>query len=321
MMKKKVFIAGHNGMVGSALVRLLSKDKGIELITRSRDELDLIDQASVWEFFATTAVDEVYLSAATVGGIHANNTYPANFLYDNLMIAANVINSAHCADVQKMLFFGSSCIYPKHADQPIQEGALLSGALEPTNEAYAVAKIAGLKMCASYNKQYGRDYRSIMPTNLYGPGDNFHSENSHVVPALMRRFHEAAQNNASSVTVWGSGLPLREFLHVDDLALASVFIAGLERVEYENLTGPIQSHLNVGCGYDVSVKQLAQLVAKVTGFNGEILFDSSKPDGTKRKVLNVSKLNKVGWKPKISLEDGLTHTYQWFVDHSEHLRI
>nr|WP_271503584.1 GDP-L-fucose synthase [Luminiphilus sp.] len=319
-MKKKVFIAGHNGMVGSALVRLLSKEKGVELITRSRDELDLIDQASVWKFFATTAVDEVYLSAATVGGIHANNTYPAKFIYDNLMIAANVINSAHCAEVQKMLFFGSSCIYPKHADQPIQEGALLSGALEPTNEPYAVAKIAGLKMCASYNKQYGRDYRSIMPTNLYGPGDNFHSENSHVVPALMRRFHEAAQNNASSVTVWGSGLPLREFLHVDDLALASVFIAGLERMDYQKLTGPSQSHLNVGCGQDVSIKELARLVAEVTGFSGEVIFDSNKPDGTKRKVLDMSKLYQIGWRPKIDLQEGLTQTYQWFLNNTKNLR-
>ena len=300
-------------MVGSALVRQLERDPSVDIITRGRDELDLTNQAQVQQFFAETPIDQVYLAAARVGGIHANNTYPAEFIYQNLMIEANIIHAAHQHDVQRLLFLGSSCIYPKHADQPMREDALLTGVLEATNEPYAMSKIAGIKLCESYNRQYGRDYRSVMPTNLYGIYDNFHPENSHVIPALIRRFHEAKLVNAPTVTVWGSGKPMREFLYVDDMAVASVFVMGLSAGAYQREIQPMLSHINVGTGQDCTVSELAQTIASVIGYRGEIEWDVSKPDGAPRKLMDVSRLERLGWRSSVSLREGMERTYAWFL--------
>lgn len=310
--RPKVFVAGHKGMVGSAIVRRLRRDGDYDIVTRSRNELDLLDQSAVREFLVSEQVDEVYLAAAKVGGIHANNAFPAEFIYENLMIECNVVHAAHQAGVQKLLFLGSSCIYPKFAEQPMKEDALLTGTLEPTNEPYAIAKIAGIKLCESYNRQYGRDYRSVMPTNLYGPNDNFHPENSHVIPALIRRFHEAVQAGDPEVVIWGSGKPMREFLHVDDMADASVHVMNLEAGSYQANTQPMLSHINVGTGVDCTIRELAETIARVTGFGGRLVFDSSKPDGTPRKLMDVSRLKSLGWQASISLEDGLASAYEWF---------
>ncbi|WGP00487.1 GDP-L-fucose synthase [Saccharophagus degradans] len=307
-------------MVGSAIVRNLKLSDSVEVVTRSRAELDLKNEVEVKNFFVTERVDEVYLAAAKVGGIIANNTYPAEFIYDNLMIECNVIHSAHVAGVNKLLFLGSSCIYPKLAPQPMSEDALLTGILEPTNEPYAIAKIAGIKLCESYSRQYGRDYRSVMPTNLYGPNDNFHSENSHVIPALIRRFHEAVVNNEPELVVWGSGEPKREFLHVDDMALASVYVMSLDREEYLRNTSPMLSHINVGSGVDCSIRELAELIAKIVGFKGKVIFDRAKPDGAPRKLMNVERLKGMGWNYSISLEEGLQNTYEWYCEHKNEVR-
>ena len=310
---KKIFVAGHRGMVGSAIFRQLQKKTDAEIITRNRDELNLCDQLAVHEFMKSEKPDEVIIAAAKVGGIHANNTYPAEFIYQNLQIQNNIIHTAHIHDVQKLLFLGSSCIYPRQVQQPMREDALLTGLLEPTNEPYAVAKIAGIKMCESYNRQYGRDYRSVMPTNLYGPGDNYHPENSHVVPALIRRFVEAKENNLSAVVVWGSGAPMREFLHVDDMAEASLFVHYLDQVIYHENTQSMLSHINVGTGVDVTIKELAETVKSVVGFEGDIVFDHTKPDGTLRKLMNVQLLSRLGWSAKIGLRAGLFTAYQDFL--------
>lgn len=313
--RSKIFVAGHRGMVGSAIVRQL-KSKGFDnLVTRNRDELDLVNQLAVKNFFESEQVDCVILAAAKVGGIFANNEYSAEFIYQNLMIECNVIHQAFQSGVQHLLFLGSSCIYPKLADQPIVEDALLTGKLEPTNEPYAIAKIAGIKLCESYNRQYGTDYRSVMPTNLYGPNDNFHPEHSHVIPALMRRFHLAKVDNASNVEIWGTGRPRREFLHVDDMAAASIHVLKMDRELYQNNTEPMTSHINVGYGSDVTIRELAELIAQVVGFSGEILFDSSKPDGTMRKLMDIARLNSMGWQPRIDLLEGLTKTYEWYLEH------
>jgi GDP-L-fucose synthase len=316
----RIYIAGHNGMVGSALIRQLKNDSSNIIITANREELDLTNQQAVNQFFANNKIDQVYLAAAKVGGIHANNTYPADFIYQNLMIEANIINAAHMHNVKKLLFLGSSCIYPKLAEQPMSEGALLTGILESTNEPYAIAKIAGIKLCESYNRQYGRDYRSVMPTNLYGPNDNFHPENSHVIPALIRRFHEAKLNNDSTVIAWGSGKPMREFLYVDDMAEASIFVMNLDINTYEKETQPMLSHINVGSGIDCTIRELVETVAKVIGYKGDIVFDKTKPDGTARKLMDVSRLEKLGWKAKINLQNGLVLTYQWFLANKDKLR-
>ncbi|MEM9973169.1 MAG: GDP-L-fucose synthase [Pseudomonadota bacterium] len=314
-----IFVAGHRGMVGSAILRRL-KAEGVPTITRSRTELDLTSQAAVQTFFAESAPEAVIVAAAKVGGIQANNTYPAEFLYENLMIEANLIHGAHIAGVQQLLFLGSSCIYPRGVAQPMAEDALLTGTLEPTNEPYAIAKIAGIKLCESYNRQYGRDYRSVMPTNLYGPGDNFHPENSHVLPALLRRFHEAARIGASSVTIWGTGTPRREFLHVDDMAEASIYVMRLDRKVYEANTEPMLSHINVGTGQDITIADLAALVADLTGYTGQIEFDPSRPDGTPRKLMDVSRLGAMGWRANIGLREGIAQTYDWFRKHDDALR-
>ena len=353
----KIYVAGHQGMVGSAIVRTLQSSKnavipdpgsspgqaltrdpwiadracpglrsGVRndkeratIITRTHAELDLCDQAAVRAFFEAERPDQVYLAAAKVGGIHANNTYPAEFIYQNLMVQANVIHQAWCAGVKKLLFLGSSCIYPKAVPQPMSESALLTGVLEPTNEPYAIAKIAGIKMCESYNRQYGSshgvDYRSVMPTNLYGAGDNYHPENSHVIPALIRRFHEARINKAPSVTIWGSGTPKREFLYVDDMAAASVFVMNLPKASYEAQTQPMQSQINVGYGSDITIAEVAQAVGRAVGFTGRIDFDPSKPDGTPRKLMDSSRLNALGWHAHIDLTQGLSLAYQDFLQH------
>ena len=309
---KKIFVAGHRGMVGSAICRQLQKQADVEIIIRTREELDLCDQPAVHEFMKSEKPDEVILAAAKVGGIHANNTYPAEFIYQNLQIQNNVIHIAHMNDVQKLLFLGSSCIYPRAVEQPMREDTLLTGVLEPTNEPYAIAKIAGIKMCESYNRQYGRDYRSVMPTNLFGPGDNYHPENSHVVPALIRRFHEAKLNNLEEVVVWGSGTPRREFLYVDDMAGASLFVHNLPRITFDENTQSMLSHINVGTGTDVTITELAETIKEVVGFTGTLVFDRTKPDGTPRKLLDTALLNRLGFSNTISLKMGLEITYENF---------
>ena len=310
----RIYVAGHRGMVGSAILEKL-ESRGVETISRTRAELDLLDSRAVREFMEAEKPDAVILAAARVGGIHANNAYPARFIFENLMIECNVIHSAFEAGVRRLLFLGSSCIYPRDAAQPLAEEALLTGPLEPTNEPYAVAKIAGIKLCESYNRQHGTDYRSVMPTNLYGPNDNFASEDSHVVPALMARFHDAVRDGAEEVVIWGSGTPRREFLHVDDMADGSLFVIDLPEAAYQQNTRPMLSHINVGTGEDVSIAELAELLAKVTGFAGRIRYDRSRPDGTPRKLLDVSRLTALGWQSRIRLEDGIRQTYKWFVDH------
>lgn len=305
----KIYVAGHRGMVGSAILRALKARGHERFVTRTHDEIDLTDQKAVMNLFATERPDQVYLAAARVGGIHANDTYPAEFIYSNLMVQANVIHAAWTQGVRKLLFLGSSCIYPKLAPQPMAEDALLTGALEPTNEPYAVAKIAGIKLCESYNRQYGTDYRSVMPTNLYGPGDNYHPENSHVVPALIRRFDAAKAQDAPTVTIWGTGRAMREFLYVDDMAAASVHVMNLDHPVYQGFTEPQQNHINVGFGSDVTIAELARRVATVVGYEGEILFDATKPDGAPRKLLDSSRINQTGWRPQVSLQDGLARAY------------
>jgi len=307
-------------MVGSAIVRQLKNRGDAELILRSRSELDLTSQQAVADFFKTEQIDEVYLAAAKVGGIIANNTYPADFIYENLMIECNIIHSAHVAGIDRLLFLGSSCIYPKLAEQPMAETVLLTGTLEPTNEPYAIAKIAGIKLCESYNRQYGRDYRSVMPTNLYGPHDNFHPENSHVIPALLRRFHEATLNGDAQVVAWGSGKPMREFLHVNDMAAASIHVMELDKSVYDDNTEPMLSHINVGTGVDCTIRELVETVAKVTGFEGEIVFDATKPDGAPRKLMNVDRLKTLGWQYSYDLEAGLEDAYKWFLDNQDRFR-
>ncbi len=311
-------------MVGSAIVRHLKDQGQTNMVFRTHKELDLTDQIKVRHFFETEKPDQVYLAAAKVGGIHANNIYPAEFIYDNLMVQANVIHEAWRAGVKKLMFLGSSCIYPKHATQPMTENALLTGLLEPTNEPYAVAKIAGIKLCESYNRQYGQshgtDFRSVMPTNLYGPGDNYHAENSHVIPALIRRFHEAKENSADTVTIWGTGTPRREFLYVDDMAAASVFVMNLDQTTFLANTLPMQSHINVGFGDDISIGELAQLVAESVGFQGNIAFDTTKPDGSPRKLMDSRLLNSLGWRAQVKLEDGLILACRDFENHRAQLR-
>lgn len=310
----KIYVAGHRGLVGSAIVRQLEAKGYSNFVFRTHKELDLVNQTQVNDFFAAEKPDFVFLAAAKVGGIHANNTYPADFIYDNLMVEANVVNAAYQNKVKRLLFLGSSCIYPRAVKQPMREDALLTDILEPTNEPYALAKIAGIKLCESYNRQYGTDYRSVMPTNLYGTGDNFHPQNSHVIPALIRRFHEAKENNDAEVVVWGSGKPMREFLHVDDMASACVHVMNLDKEHYEANTKVMLSHINVGTGQDCSIKEIAETIKKVVEFKGELVFDTSKPDGSMRKLMDVSRINSLGWKAAISLQDGLISTYKWYRD-------
>ena len=316
----KIYVAGHRGMVGSAILRELKNQGQHNIVVRTHAELDLTDQHAVRAFFASEKPDQVYLAAAKVGGIHANNTYPAEFIYQNLMMEANVIHQAFESGVQKLLFLGSSCIYPKLVEQPMKESALLTGVLEATNEPYAIAKIAGIKLCESYNRQYGVDYRSVMPTNLYGPGDNYHPENSHVIPALIRRFHEAKVNLAPEVVIWGSGAPMREFLYVDDMAAASVYVMNLDKDLYDKHTEPMLSHINVGFGSDVTIKELAQTISEVIGYQGLISFDPTKPDGTPRKLMDSGRLNSLGWQAQVNLRDGLSLAYQDYLANSEVLR-
>ncbi|MFJ4137826.1 GDP-L-fucose synthase [Pseudomonas fragi] len=319
-LNQNIFVAGHRGMVGSAIVRRLQALGYTRIVTAGRDTLNLLDQQAVQAFFQAHKIDQVYLAAAKVGGIQANNTYPADFIYENLMIQANIIQAAHLNDVHKLLFLGSSCIYPKHAEQPMREEALLTGTLEPTNEPYAIAKIAGIKLCESYNRQHGRDYRSVMPTNLYGPHDNYHPQNSHVIPALLRRFHEAVQRGDEELVIWGTGTPMREFLHVDDMAAASIHVMELDDATYQANTQPMLSHINVGTGVDCTIGQLAQTIAEVTGFTGKLTFDTSKPDGAPRKLMDVSRLRSLGWQASISLEDGLKDAYDWYVTNVQQAR-
>ncbi|MDC6452841.1 GDP-L-fucose synthase [Alphaproteobacteria bacterium] len=307
---RKIFLAGHNGMVGSAIYRLLKYRKNIKIITRSHSELDLCDQIAVKNFMEIEKPDEVIFAAAKVGGIHANNTYPAEFIYQNLQMQSNLIHYSHLQNIDKLLFLGSSCIYPKYAKQPMKEEVLLTGSLEPTNEPYAIAKIAGMKLCESYNRQYGSDYRSVMPPNLYGPGDNYHPENSHVVPGLIRRFHEAKVNNQEKVVVWGTGNQRREFLYVDDMAEASLFVHELSKDEFENNIRNTQSHVNIGTGVDLTIRELAETIKKVVEYEGRIIFDGTKPDGTPRKLLNIDLIKKLGWKAQTKLIDGLTLSYR-----------
>jgi GDP-L-fucose synthase len=318
---QKIYVAGHRGMVGSAILRELKRRGYSNLIYRTRQELDLTDQAAVRHFFETEKLDQIYLAAAKVGGIHANNTYPAEFIYENLMVQNNVIHQGFLSGVKKILFLGSSCIYPKLAPQPMSEDALLTGKLEPTNEPYAIAKIAGIKLCESYNRQYGQshgvDYRSVMPTNLYGPGDNYHPENSHVIPGLIRRFHEANVIAQPEVVIWGTGTPMREFLYVDDLASASIFVMEMDKIRYQHSVQANQSHINVGIGSDVTIAKLAELIARVVDYKGRIVFDSSRPDGAPKKLMDSSKLKRMGWTPRVSLESGLATTYQEFMKNHE----
>lgn len=311
----KIFLAGHKGMVGSALARKLAASGYDHVVTRSHAELDLTDQAAVKEFMQQERPDYVVIAAAKVGGIHANNVYPAEFIYQNLMIEANLIHQAWASGCRELLFLGSSCIYPKLASQPMTESALLTGTLESTNEPYAIAKIAGIKLCESYNRQYGTDYRSIMPTNLYGPNDNFHLENSHVIPAMIRKFHDAKVSDAPTVTLWGTGSAMREFLHVDDMAAASLFLMELSKERYDLCTQPMLSHVNAGTGEDITIRELAEAIQQITGFEGKIVWDSSKPDGTPRKLMDVSRLKGLGWSPDVLLYQGLEDTYRWFVEH------
>jgi len=318
---KRVFIAGHQGMVGSALVRQLTEQANVELVLCERAQLDLTRQAEVEDFFQSEQIDQVYLAAAKVGGIHANNTYPAEFIYQNLVIEGNVIHAAHQNNVQQLLFLGSSCIYPKQAIQPMQESALLTGALESTNEPYALAKIAGIKLCESYNRQYNRDYRSVMPTNLYGPLDNFHVQNSHVIPALLRRIHEAKVSQDESVTIWGGGQAMREFLYVDDMAEACVHVMSIDKEVYQSFVLSMQSHVNIGTGLDCSIRELAESIKDVTGFSGRLTFDTSKPDGMPRKLLDVSLLKRMGWEARTDLRAGLKQTYDWYLQNESSLRL
>jgi len=314
MATKNIFVAGHNGMVGSSIVRQLKKDSTNNILVKNRNELDLTNQEQVNQYFNNNAIDEVYLAAAKVGGIYANDKYPAEFIYENLMIEANIIHAAHISGIQKLLFLGSSCIYPKLVEQPLKESSLLTGVLEPTNEPYAISKIAGIKLCESYNRQHGRDYRSVMPTNLYGPGDNYHPINSHVIPGLIRRFHEAKIKNLSEVIAWGSGKPMREFLYVDDMAKASIFIMNLKRRDHEKVVEPMLSHINVGSGEDITIKELTCLVAEITGYKGKIIWDVTKADGTLKKLMDVSKLKKLGWSYKVKLREGLRLAYEDYLN-------
>ena len=317
----RVFVAGHNGMVGSAIVRILVQDSNTEMVLVQKQELDLLNTVEVQRFFAVQRIDQVYLAAAKVGGIHANSAYPADFIGDNLIIQNNVIQAAHNSGVQKLLFLGSSCIYPKLASQPIAEECLLTGPLEPSNEAYAIAKIAGIKLCESINRQYGREYRCVMPTNLYGENDNFHPQNSHVIPAMLQRFHQAVIDESDDVVVWGSGTPMREFLHVEDMAQACVHVMNLSTHQFtQHITDPMCSHINVGTGKDVTIKELTKLMAKTVGFKGQLVFDKTKPDGTPRKVLNVERLAELGWQYTMDLEQGLELTYRWFLKNQSSLR-
>lgn len=313
----RIYVAGHKGMVGSALVKLLKNTQEVELIVRDRAELDLTNQAEVQKFFKEEKIDQVYLAAAKVGGIYANNTFPAEFIYENIMIQANIIHAAFLSEVKKLLFLGSSCIYPKNANQPIKEEELLTGILEPTNEPYAIAKIAGIKLCESYNRQYseshGIDYRTIMPTNLYGPGDNYHPKNSHVIAGLIQRFHEGKTNNIKSVTIWGTGAAKREFLFVDDMANACIYTMNLDKITVDKKTKPMCSHINVGSGIELTIKELAETIKNVVGYEGQIKFDSSKPEGTLRKIIDSQRLNSIGWQHKVSLYDGLVKTYENFL--------
>lgn len=315
MADKKIYLAGHRGMVGSAILRQLQTRGYDNVVVRTHAELDLTDQAAVRDFMQSEKPEQVILAAAKVGGIHANNAYPAEFIYQNLMMEANIIYQAWASGCRELLFLGSSCIYPKYAAQPMQESALLTGVLESTNQPYAIAKIAGIKLCESYNRQYGTDYRSVMPTNLYGENDNFHLENSHVIPAMIRKFHDAKMAGAKTVTLWGTGKAMREFLHVDDMAAACLHVLNLDQSTYQSVTEPMLSHLNVGTGEDVTIRELAETVQKVVGFDGEIVWDASKPDGTPRKLMDNAKLRSLGWQPTIRLQDGLQATYRWFVEH------
>jgi GDP-L-fucose synthase len=317
---ERVFVAGHRGMVGSAIVRRLQALGCAGIVTAERGELDLRVQSQVQQFFGDRRIDRVVLAAARVGGIHANDAFPADFILDNLLIEAHVVGAAHAAGVGQLLLLGSSCIYPRDAAQPMRESALLTGALEPTNEPYAIAKIAGIKLCESFERQHGRDYRCVMPTNLYGPGDNFHPEHSHVIPSLMRRFHEAARDRADAVTVWGSGTPRREFLHVDDAASACVHLMQVPVERWRSMTQPRCRHVNVGTGGDCTIRELAETLARITGFEGRLQWDPSRPDGAPRKLLDVTRLHRLGWRAAIGLEDGLRDTYRWFVDHHDRVR-
>jgi len=316
----RIYVAGHRGMVGSAIIRLLHAQGYTNLVTRTHAELNLTDQAAVRTFFVEERPNIVILAAARVGGILANNSFPAEFIYENLMMECNVIHQAYQTGVRRLLFLGSSCIYPKHAPQPMPESCLLTGILEPTNEPYALAKIAGIKLCESYNRQYGTDYRCIMPTNLYGPNDNFHPQNSHVVPAMIHRFHEAVISGVKEVDVWGTGTPKRELMHVDDMAAASLFVLGLDHKTYLAKTDPMLSHINVGTGTDVTTRELAETIADITGFQGRIVFDTSKPDGAPRKLMNVSRLTEMGWQARVGLQEGLADTYRWFLEHANEIR-